>query len=304
MHVVSRVAEFWEGVVPMYEAHFSLTGRPFSTIPDPQFLYWTEAHSYAFTMMRYGLMNRAPIVVITGEIGAGKTTLLRQLLQEAPTETVVGLMSNILPDRGQLLQWAMMALAQPVGDDSYVSLFQRFQEFVIRTYAQGRRVVLIIDEAQNLSIAQLEELRMLSNINADKDELIQIVLVGQPQLRETLRRPELTQMLQRVTLDFHLSTMSLEELECYVEHRLNLVGAKWRIFPTPSCRLIHAATSGVPRLVNILCDMCLVYGYAADCKVIEEPLVREFLSEARRRGIFQQFTPLQNAPALAAHPSL
>jgi general secretion pathway protein A len=286
----------------MYEAHFGLTGRPFLTAPDPQFLYWTDAHTYAFTMMRYGLMSRAPIVVITGEIGAGKTTLLRQLLREAPSEVMIGLMSNILPDRGQLLHWAMMALGQPVGDESYVMLFQRFQDFVIRAYAQGRRVVLTIDEAQNLSIEQLEELRMLSNINADGDELLQLVLVGQPQLRDKLALPELVQLRQRVALDFHLTAMSADELDRYVRHRLDVVGARWRIFTAQSCRLIHAATGGVPRLVNILCDMCLVYGYAAESKVIEEPLVREFLLEARRRGIFQQFTPLPDAPTLAARP--
>lgn len=283
----------------MYEDHFHLNGRPFLTVPDPDFLYWTDGHTYAFTMMRHGLISRAPITVITGEIGAGKTTLLRQLLREAPSDVVIGLLSNMMAERGHLLQWAMLALDQPVGDESYVALFKRFQDFVIDTYAAGRRVVLIIDEAQNLSIAQLEELRMLSNINADKDELLQMILVGQPQLRDTLRQPELTQFSQRIALDFHLEAMALEDMERYINHRMSVTGAQWRVFPTPTCRLIHVATGGVPRLVNILCDLCLVYAYAADSKIVSEALVREFLSSARQRGIFQQFTALPETLTIA-----
>lgn len=282
----------------MYEAHFGLTERPFLTVPDPGFLFWAESHTLAFTMLRYGLMSQAPITVITGEIGAGKTTLLRQLLQEIPQDLHVGLVSNMQHSRGQLLHWAMMALGEKCHDEPYVALFERFQNFVIERYAEGRRVVLIFDEAQNLDVESLEELRMLTNINADKNELLQIVLVGQPQLRELLARPELVQFSQRISSDFHLTAMSETEVAKYIQHRLEVAGASWRIFTPQTCRLIHLATRGVPRLVNILCDLCLVYGYSSDRKVIEEPLLREFLSSAQRRGIYQQFTPLPDTPTL------
>ena len=282
----------------MYEAFYGLKGRPFLTVPDPEFLYWAEAHTLAFTMLRYGVISRAPITVVTGEIGAGKTTLLRQLLREVPADLQIGLVSNMQAGRGELLHWVMMALDLPVDDTGYVDLFRRFQDYVIACYAEGRRLVLIFDEAQNLTIDALEELRMLSNINADKDELLQLVLVGQPQLRELLARPELVQFAQRVSSDFHLTAMEASDVRKYIEHRLDVVGAKWKIFPDRTCDLIHVATRGVPRMVNILADLCLVYGYSADCKVIEEGLLREFLSSAQRRGIYQQFAPLPDTPTL------
>lgn len=282
----------------MYEDFYSLKVRPFLTVPDPEFLYWSEAHALAFTMLRYGIVSRAPITVISGDIGSGKTTLLRQLLRETPADLVVGLVSNMQVGRGHLLQWVMMALGEEPGDAPYVELFRRFQDFVIARYAEGKRVVLIFDEAQNLGVEALEELRMLSNINSDKDELLQLILVGQPQLRELLARPELTQFAQRISSDFNLTPMSAPELRAYVNHRLEVAGASWRIFPDRTCDLIHAATGGVPRLVNILCDLCLVYGFSAESKVISECLLREFLSSAQRRGIYQQFAPLPEAPTL------
>jgi type II secretory pathway predicted ATPase ExeA len=284
----------------MYEAFYGLKSRPFLTVPDPDFLYWAEGHTLAFTMLRYGIMSRAPITVISGEIGSGKTTLLRHLLREIPAELCVGLISNMQQGRGHLLQWVMMALGEEPGEAPYVTLFRRFQDFVIDRYAEGKRVVLIFDEAQNLGVEALEELRMLSNINADKDELLQLILVGQPQLRELLARPELVQFSQRISADFHLTPMNAGEVSAYIDHRLEVAGAAWRIFPERTAQLIHAATRGVPRLVNILCDLCLVYGFSAERKVIEEPLLREFLSSAQRRGIYQQFAPLPEMPILLA----
>lgn len=283
----------------MYEELYELRARPFLTVPDPDFLCWTEAHTLAFTMLRYGVMTRAPITVVTGEIGSGKTTLLRQLMRELPDDLEIGLISNAQANRGELLQWVLMALDQPVMEgESYIKLFRRLQDHVIDAYAAGRRVVLIFDEAQNLGVETLEELRMLSNINADKDELLQLILVGQPQLRELLSRPELTQFTQRIASDFHLEPLSVDEVERYIQHRLEVAGARWRIFPRRTCELAHRASRGVPRLVNILCDLCLVYGYAANVKVIDEGLMREFLAGARKRGIYTQFSPLDDAPKL------
>ena len=282
----------------MYEQFYGLTGRPFLTVPDPDFLYWAESHTLAFTMLRYGLMSRAPITVITGEIGSGKTTLLRQLLREVPADLEIGLVSNMQAGRGELLHWVMMALDESPDSATYVDLFRRFQDHVISRYAAGKRLVLIFDEAQNLGVEALEELRMLSNINADKDELLQLVLVGQPQLRDLLARPELVQFAQRISSDFHLGAMGAGDVRAYIQHRLAMAGAAWRIFPERTCDLIHVATRGVPRLVNILCDLCLVYGFSAERKVIEEPLLREFLSSAQRRGIYQQFSPLSDTPTL------
>jgi type II secretory pathway predicted ATPase ExeA len=283
----------------MYEEFYGLSERPFLTVPNPHYLYWSENHALAFTMLRYGLMTRAPITVITGEIGSGKTTLLRKLIAEIPSDVKVGLLSNMKAGRGELLHWALLALGLPVADgESYVRLHQRFEEAVIGAYAEGKRVVLIVDEAQNLDVDMLEELRLLSNINADSHELLQIVLVGQPQLRDLLARPELVQFVQRVSADFNLDPLSAEEVTRYIDHRLAVAGAKWRIFPDRTCALIHEATRGVPRMVNILCDLCLVYGFSAESKVIDEALLREFLNGARQRGIYRQFAPLSDTPKL------
>lgn len=282
----------------MYESFYDLKTRPFLTVPNPDFLFWSENHSLAFTMLRYGLLTRAPITVISGEIGSGKTTLLRQLMREIPADLVVGLCSNVQAGRGELLEWVMMALDQPVSGEPYVTLFRRFQEFVIDCYAQGKRVVLVFDEAQNLGAETLEEVRMLSNINTDGDELLQIVLVGQPQLRDLLNKPEMVQFAQRISADFHLEALQRDEVEAYIEQRLKVAGASWRIFPKETCALIHKATRGVPRLINVLADLCLVYGFAAESKIVHEGILREFLSGARRRGIYEQFAPLDDAPAL------
>lgn len=281
----------------MYEEFYRLSERPFTTVPDPDFLYWTEAHTLAFTMLRYGLQTQAAVTVVTGEIGVGKTTLLRQLLNEIPAELSIGLVSNMQGGCGRLLEWVMMALNQPYEAASYMQLFERFQNYVIDRYARGQRVVLVFDEAQNLDVASLEELRMLSNINADKNLLLQLILVGQPQLRDLLDRPELKQFAQRIASDFHLKGLSPGEVTLYIDHRLTVAGASWRIFTPRSCALIAEATGGVPRLINILADLCMVYGFAAERKVVEEDLVLEFLAGTQRHGGYKQFKPLEPAPA-------
>lgn len=283
----------------MYEDFYKLDRRPFLTVPDPEFLYWSNSHLMAFTMLRFGIMSRAPLTVITGEIGAGKTTLLRQLLNEVPGDISVGLVSNMQAGRGELLHWVMTALGEKLHDNEpYVSLFKRFQDFVIEAYATGKRVVLIFDEAQNLDVSSLEELRMLTNINADSDELLQLILVGQPQLRDLLARPELVQFSQRISSDFHLNCLSKSEVSYYIARRLQLAGSQWEIFSPGASDVIYEATGGVPRLINILCDLCLVYGFSGEHRTVEPDMVFDFLSSAERQGIYTQFKRVKRAPKL------
>ncbi len=204
----------------IYTEHFGLTERPFTLLPDPDFLFWSEEHSRAYAMLEYGMLTHAPITVITGEIGAGKTTLIRYLLRNLPEEFTVGLVSNAQGNRGELLHWVLMALGvQADMNASYVQLFAQFQDFLIEEYAAGRRTMLIFDEAQNLSLETLEELRMFSNINADKDELLQLVLVGQPELRDLIAQPRLVQFAQRVAAEYHLPGLSAEAVRACIEHR-------------------------------------------------------------------------------------
>jgi len=281
----------------MYLEHFQLKERPFTTSPDPDFLFWGDTHSLAFTMLRYGVMTKAAISVLTGEIGAGKTTLLRELLRELSDDVEIGLLSNIQSGRGELLDWILSALGcATASGEGYVERFRQLQDYLIEAYASGRRVILIFDEAQNMDTGTLEELRMMSNINSEKDAILQIILVGQPQLRELLSKPELKQFSQRVAADFHLDALNKEEIGRYIEHRMNMVGAKWNVFTRPAINLIYKATGGVPRLINILCELCL-YAFAADQKVVDEDLLREFLSSARSRGLYEQFQPLGTTSA-------
>lgn len=283
----------------MYESFYGLTQRPFLTLPDPDFMFWSDSHVMAFTMLRYGVLSRAPITVITGEVGAGKTTLLRKLLREIPEDVTTGLVSNMQEGRGELLHWVMMALDQPFdANEPYVALFKRFQDFVIQSYAARRRVLLIFDEAQNLGVKSLEELRMLSNINSEKDELLQMIIVGQPELRDLITRPELRQFSQRISSDFNLGPLSKAETAKYINRRLEVAGATAEIFPEKTCGLIHDATGGVPRLINILCDFCLLYGFSADARVIGEDLLNEFLESAKERGIYNQFAAQRPLPKL------
>jgi type II secretory pathway predicted ATPase ExeA len=290
----------------IYTSYFGLTERPFSLVPDPSFLYWSALHKRAYAMLEYGLLTRAPITLITGEVGAGKTTLLHHLLQVVGEDVRIGLVANAHGDRGELLRWVLLALAQPVtAQDTYVDLFGRFQTYLIGEYAAGRRVILIFDEAQNLSRESLEELRMFTNINANKDELLQLVLVGQPELRDLIRRPDLTQFAQRISAAFHLGSMEAAMVRGYIRHRLTLAGAPSYIFSAPACNLIHAHTGGVPRLVNQLCDLAMVYAYGKGAKRVGRTTVQQVLDDGvffAARGTPGQPPISQPAPSQSAPP--
>ncbi len=270
----------------MYEQHFGLREKPFSLTPDPALLFLGAKHMTGLSMLRYGLMNRAGITVLTGEIGAGKTTLLRQLLAEAEDDVVVGLISNTHESFGNLMQWVCVAFGLPVSTDSKAILYEQFAQYLIAQYASGKRTVLVVDEAQNLEDRALEELRLLTNINADKEQLLQLVLAGQPDLRQKLQQPGLTQFVQRIAVDYHLSPLGLEETAEYINHRLLAVGATSALFEPAACRFIHYQSNGVPRIINAICDTALVYGYASGETQISVHLVFDMVVERVSAGLF------------------
>lgn len=265
----------------LYNAHFGFRERPFTLSPDPDFLFWSKSHLRAFSVLEYGLMTRAPLTVVTGEVGTGKTTLVQALLRRIDPDMTAGLLSNVQGDRGALLRWVLNALDVkdvPPGAD-YVDLFQILQDFVLAEYAAGRHVVLIIDEAQNLGIETLEELRMLTNINSGKDELLQMILVGQPELRDMITRPELRQFAQRVSTSYHLDPMDLATTKAYIRHRLEHAGGDGAEISPRAVQLIFEESNGVPRIVNKLCDLSLVYAASAGRDKVGLGTVRELVAD-------------------------
>lgn len=268
------------GSLDIYVDHFNLTERPFSLLPDPDFLFWSAAHTRAFTMLEYGILTRAPITLITGEVGAGKTTLVHHLLNTIEEGVRIGMVSNAHGSRGELLRWVLMSLDhRPAPEATYVDLFADFQNLLIDEYSRGNRVILIFDEAQNLSRETLEELRMFTNINANKDELLQLVLVGQPELRDMIQRPDLRQFAQRVAANFHLNAMDEKTVHSYIAFRLRVAGAERNIFRKAATQLISEATGGVPRLVNQLCDLSMVYAFTKGSKSVMRTTVQQVLDD-------------------------
>jgi general secretion pathway protein A len=263
----------------MYESFYGLREKPFVMQPDPYFIYWSDDHQKAYSMLEYGILNAIGFTVITGEIGSGKTTLLQCLLAHLDDTTVIGLLNSTSFQETELLQWIMMAFGQKFEGLSNTALFRDFQNFLIEQYSQNRRVILVVDEAQNLSIDVLEQLRMLSNINTHSSQLLQVVLVGQPQLRQLLKSPKLVQFAQRIGSDFHISSLSRDEVEFYIHHRSKTAGATAPLFTPEAAALIADASRGIPRLINLLCDTALVYGYASQAKTITREIVEEVIAE-------------------------
>lgn len=286
----------------MYEEFYGFKEKPFSIQPDPDFLYMSKRHALAYTMLEYGVQNRAGFTVICGEVGCGKTTLIRHLLNSLGTDLTVGLVSNTHPDIGDLLEWIMMSFGLPYEGMSSVARYDAFQQFLIKEYGAGRRVLLIVDEAQNLSAGALESLRMLSNINADKDQLLQVILVGQPQLRELIKRPELHQFAQRIASDFYIPPLTIQEVARYIDHRLRVAGRTEPLFSYRAIARIAEVTRGIPRSINILCDLALVYGFASELTEIKVALIDEVLRDRAEYGVMA--TPLlgMNAPLPALPP--
>ncbi|WFU18796.1 AAA family ATPase [Bradyrhizobium sp. CB3481] len=269
----------------MYEAFYQLREKPFSILPDPDLIYWGKMHSMAFTMLEFGVMNNAGFTVITGEIGSGKTTLVRHLLKKVSPAITIGLISNSPQGRQELLQWILMSLGQPF-DGDYPNLFKKLQDFLYGQFANGRRTILIIDEAQNLEPEALEHLRMISNINADKFQILQLILIGQPQLRDLLLAPKLHQFAQRISSDFHLRPLDEREVANYIAFRLQAVGARRPLFTQEACALLASASGGIPRMINVLCDTALVYGFANDQRVISDQIVRDVIADKQQYSIF------------------
>ena len=267
----------------MYESFYGVGERPFTLLPDPDFLFLSDKHQAALDMLEMAITSHSGFCVVSGEIGAGKTTLIRAILNRLDDSVRVGLVSNTHPSFGELMQWTMAAYGLPCGTSDKLELHKQFVDFVIQQYAENKHTLLIIDEAQNLSLSSLEELRMLSNVNSEKDLVLQIILVGQQQLREKLANPALQQLAQRVELDYHLEGLSEAEVRKYIQHRLRRAGGNPELFSEAACSAVYRESAGIPRRVNRLCELCMVYGCAEERLSIDAELVSR-VSEDQRKG--------------------
>ncbi len=270
----------------MYTQHYGFNEKPFTLTPDPEFLYLSKQHQTALNMLEYGLHSQAGITVINGEVGSGKTTLVRRILQEVDQTLTVGLISNAHSAFGDLLQWVLNAFEIEAAGNDKASRYQTFVDFLIKEYSENRRTVLIIDEAQNLDVQTLEELRLLSNINADKYLLLQLILIGQPELLEVLRKPELRQLAQRVSVDYRLNPLKYKESVDYIRHRLRIAGGSANLFDKYAIAVIFYYSQGVPRLINTLCDFALVYGFAEEAESIDLALMLDVIKDKIKGGIY------------------
>jgi putative secretion ATPase (PEP-CTERM system associated) len=270
----------------MYERFYGLKEKPFALRPDARFLYLARHHMRALLLMEYGLTNEASFLLITGEIGSGKTTLIRCLLDRLDETLVVGLLSHTSRESGRLLQWVCLAFGLDVKGKEDVELYDDLVHFLIDVYAQGKRAVMIVDEAQNLGRTRLEELRLLSNLNSDEDFLLQMILVGQPELRDLMRTPQLRQLAQRIGGDYHIGGLTKDETAKYIAHRLEVAGGRPDLFAPGAMALAYSCSRGIPRLINQLCDSALVYGYSDQRERIDEELMAEVVRDRMAGGIF------------------
>lgn len=256
----------------MYEQFFGLTERPFSLLPDPDFLYLSPQHKLARAYLEYGLTQKIGFVVLTGEIGTGKTTLIKSLLKARAGKQRLGVLYQTSFDAGDLLELLLKEFEIQGHFPSRTTRLSAFNQFLIQAYGRGEHVVLIVDEAHNLGAAALEELRLLSNVQTDKEPLLQVILVGQPNLRERLRLPSLRQLAQRVGVHFHLQPLDEAESKEYIQYRLARAGGSG-IFTPSALDKIFEVTRGVPRRINAWCDLALVAAFAEGRQEID----REFL---------------------------
>jgi general secretion pathway protein A len=265
----------------MYKSFFGLNETPFSITPNPRYLYMSERHTEALAHLIYGIKDSGGFIQLTGEVGTGKTTLIRSLLQRLPENADVALILNPQLSATEFLTsiLAELGIALPKNPGSLKALTDALNQFLLENHSKGRRTVLIVDEAQNFAVDVLEQIRLLTNLETDKQKLLQITLIGQPELRTMLSRNDLRQLAQRITGRYHLQPLSQEDTEKYVRHRLQVAGSSRAIFDTRACRELFRLSAGIPRIINVIADRALLGAYTQDQHEIGPRLVRQAATE-------------------------
>jgi len=283
----------------MYLAFFGIAEKPFAITPDPRYLYLGARHADALAHLVYGINDAGGFIQLTGEVGTGKTTTIRSLLARAPKNAEIALIINPRLSPLEFLQTICEELGIGVADSesgNAKELVDQLNRYLLRAHAAGRRVVLIVDEAQNLTVEVLEQVRLLTNLETESQKLLQIILIGQPELRVLLDRNDLRQLAQRITARYHLQPLAREETAAYVRHRLRVAGATSEIFTPAALREVHHCSGGVPRVINVICDRALLAAYTEDKHDVGPALVRRAASEV----FGQRLAPSWLTPLIAA----
>ncbi len=247
----------------MYKQHFGFKELPFSIAPNPRFLYMSEQHSEALAHLIYGINSDGGFVLLTGEVGTGKTTICRCLLEQIPQTSYIAFILNPKMTVEELLATFCdeLGIGYPDGNKSIKVFVDRINEYLLDAHARGRKTVLIIEEAQNLSADVLEQVRLLTNLETNRQKLLQVIMIGQPELKDMLLRPDLRQLSQRITARYHMGALTKDEADAYINHRLVVAGANNKIFPDSTIGTLHRLSRGIPRLVNVICDRALLGAY-------------------------------------------
>jgi general secretion pathway protein A len=286
----------------MYLSFFGLNEKPFAITPDPRYLYLSERHAEALAHLLYGINEAGGFVQLTGEVGTGKTTIVRSLLAQTPKNAEIALILNPKMTAPEFLLTICEELGIGVPDSSLGSLkdlVDILSEYLLRAHAAGHRVVLVVDEAQNLSPEVLEQVRLLTNLETNTQKLLQIILIGQPELRELLSRTELRQLAQRITGRYHLNPLSHDETCAYVRHRLRVAGATTDIFAPQALNAVFGLSQGVPRVINVICDRALLGAYSLDRHRVTASLVRSAAAEVFGRRFTPDWLPWAVTAAIA-----
>lgn len=267
----------------MYEKFFGLSDLPFSIAPNPRYLYMSHHHHEALAHLLYGVQQDGGFILLTGEVGTGKTTVCRCFLEKLPENCHVAFILNSKLTIEELLETLCdeLGIAYVQDSISVKGYLDVLNHFLLKAHAQHKKVLLIIDEAQNLSIDVLEQIRLLTNLETDQRKLLQIVLIGQPELRSLFEKQELRQLAQRITARYHLKHLSLQETDAYIRHRLEVAGCSYELFPKPVVRMLYKLTDGIPRLINVLADRALLGAYVSGQRYVDRTIMKQAAQEVR-----------------------